>query len=173
MPYIVDKRFQSDQPILEPKPNAETHTGLVRSAENPRIASRQRVRPQRPLAHIKRDVGRPNSHDGALCIPHRMDRLERRRQLGSIDLLFGPPALKTGLCLGHAILDRLNAVATRKRAPGSDPEALQDGVGIDENGTLVASHWTSQLDRGLYPMRREEIGEIVNCQVQQCARPAR
>ena len=78
--------------------------------------------------------------------------------MGGIDLQLRPSALKAGLRFCHAILDRLDAVAVRKRAPGSDPEALQDGVGIDKNGALVARHRTSQLDRGRDPMRREEVG---------------
>ena len=124
------------------------------------------MRPQRPLADAQCNVGRSNGHDGALRILHWMDCLERCHELHGIDLQLCPPALKAGLRFCHAILDRLDAVAVRKRAPGSYPETLQDGVGIDEDRSLMASHRTSQLNRGRNPMRRKEVGEIVNCQVQ-------
>jgi len=38
---------------------------------------------------------------------------------------------------------------------------------------VVASHGTSQLDGGLNPMRREEVGEIIDRQIEERARPPR
>ena len=170
MPGIAKKRFQSDQSMLEPEPDTETHTGLVRPAQNPGIISRQSVSPQRSFTDIKRDVGGPNRHDGPFRIRHRMDCLESGHKLCSVDLQFRSTPLKSRLRFSHAVLDSLDAVAARKCAPRAHPKALQDSVGIEEKRTAMASHGTSQLDRGLNPMGREEVGKIINRQVQQRAR---
>jgi hypothetical protein len=93
--------------------------------------------------------------------------------LGGVDLQFRTAPLKTGLRLGHAILDRLDAVSARKRAPRSNPEAFQDGVRIDENWTVMASHVTSQLNGGLNPVRGEEVGKVIDRQIEKCGGPSR
>ncbi len=173
MASIGKERFQSYEPILEFKPNAEAHTGLVGTAKDPRVASCQGMRPQRSFTDVQRDVGRANRHDGAFRILDSMNRLERGPKLRGINLQFGPTPLEAGLGLGHAILNSLDAVPAGKRAPGSHPEALQNGVGIDEDWTLVPRHGSSQLDRGLNPMRREEVRKIVDGQVEERSRPPR
>src|ERR1019366_8692965 len=140
MASIGKERFQSYEPILESKPNAEAHTGLVGAAKEPRVASRQGMRPQRSFTDVQRDVWGANRHDGAFRILDSMNRLESRPELRAINLQFRPTPLEASLGLGHAILNSLDAVPAGKRPPGPHPEALQNGVGLDEERTLVTHH---------------------------------
>src|ERR1700730_17549496 len=107
MASINKERFQSYEPILESKPNTEAHTGLVGTAKDPRVASRQGMRPQRSFTDVQRDVGRANRHDGAFRILHSMNRLERGPELRGINLQFHPTPLESGLRFDYTILDGL------------------------------------------------------------------
>ncbi len=69
-----------------------------------------------------------------------------RFELRGVDLQFRPASLEARSGLDHAILDRLDVVAIRQRAPRPNPVAFQDGVGIDEHGTAMTRHDASQLD---------------------------
>src|SRR5437868_4733585 len=80
-----------------------------------------------------------------------MDRDERCAKFRSINLLFGLPSLIARLRLSHAFLDSFDAISTGKCAPPADPEALQDGVRIDEDGASVARHGPLTNRTGVQP----------------------
>ena len=94
---ICEQRLQGNEAVAKAQPNAEAHAGLVRPAENPGVIARQGVRPQRTLAHIESDVGRPERHDRALRVGHRVHRAQTAREIGRINQRFGPAALESGL----------------------------------------------------------------------------
>ena len=87
-----------------------------------------------------------------------------------VNPLLGAAALKAGLCLSHAVLDSLDAVPARQCPPRSHAPALQDDIGVDEDRADVAWHAGSQLHRRLDPVVPEQVGEVIDGQIQQVRR---
>ena len=78
-------------------------------------------------------------------------RQARPRSAACIDLLLLAPALEAGLGLDHAVLDGLDAIAAGQRPPGADPPALEDDVGVDQNGPAMTRHGRLTARPGLRP----------------------
>jgi hypothetical protein len=89
-------------------------------------------------------------------------RRERGPQTPAVDLLFRPSPLESGLGLDNAILDCLEAIAARERAPGTNPERLSDHIRVDEDGAGMTHRRRSQLAGRLNAVRREQVHEILD-----------
>jgi hypothetical protein len=166
MSRIGKKRFQGDEAAAKTETDAKAHAGLVRTAKNPGVASRQGVSPKGAFTDIQCNVWRTDRHYGALRVHHGVDSLETPSKFRGINQRFGPPALESSLCLRHAVLDRLDFIAARERAPGSHPEALEDDVGIDQDWTFVTGHGFSKLYRGRCPIDLEEITQFIDREIE-------
>jgi len=171
MPDRIEEGFQGDQSIGESKPNAHTKARLVRAAENPGVAARERMGPKGSFPRIQEDIGSSHRHSGQFPTRNGMDRPESVFETNGVDAEFRPPSLKSGLRLRKARLDRLQPVAAREGAPRSNAEALENCVGIQQDGTAGARHAASEIDRGGHPVRREELCQILHGQIEQLACP--
>lgn len=67
----------------------------------------------------------------------------------------------------HAILDCLDAIATRESAPRSRTERLQDDIRIKQYGAAMACHPDLEVDRLRDSVRRKQIGHVVNGETKQ------
>ena len=126
------------------------------------------MRPERPLADIqKRYALVSDDRRCELRCAHIVHLRQRLPKHGGIDALLGATALKAGLCLSNTILDSLHVVSAGEGPPRSDAPAFQDDVRVDEDRTGMTGHADSQLHRRLDPVVSEEVGEVVNGQIQQ------
>ena len=116
-----------------------------------------RVRPKRRLAPIQCDVGYPDGQFSTLAGWDAMNGFQRHAQFVRIDLLFRSSLLEAGLRFGHTIFDGFDTVTARECAPRTDPVRFQDDVRVNEHGAMVSRHRTSQVDRMLDTVRREQI----------------
>ena len=123
--------------------------------------------PKRCLSSVQRDIVDSNRQLGAFAVSDEMDRFQGSAQIGHIYLPFRPAFLEARLRFGHAILDGFHAVAACKRPPQPCSVGLQYDIRINQYGVAVSSHDASQIDCAWDVMRREEIREILDAQIEQ------
>ena len=72
-----------------------------------------------------------------------------------------------GLLHDIAYVDGLHTVAPGERAPRVHPVRLDDDVGVDQYGTVVACHVALQIDRLLDAVHSEQLRQILDGSVEQ------
>ena len=131
--HVFKQALERNKSVAKAQTDAEAQAGYVRAAQNPRVMSPQRMRPEIAFAWIERDIGQANENLRALDIGHFVDCEESGAKLRLIDLQLLSTPLKPGLSLDDARVDGLDAIAAGQRFPRAGAMSLEDDIGIEED----------------------------------------